>query len=194
MRSASPSGVVDKTASHMWIFAYGSLLFRPDFPFLERRRAFLPGWSRRFWQGSPDHRGVPNAPGLVATLVPDEGSVCGGCAYRIEAALAPGILDALDVREQAGFERQSFPLFDAPSGITFAEGIVYVARQENPHFLGPLDEPTIAAWVRTRSGPSGSNADYVRQLNDALRVLEIDDGHVKTIANALDEETERGSR
>src|SRR5581483_11846825 len=66
----------------MWIFAYGSLIFRPDFPWIERRRAFVRGWARRFWQGSPDHRGVPEAPGRVVTLVARDG-FCGGCAYRI---------------------------------------------------------------------------------------------------------------
>jgi len=74
----------------MWIFAYGSLIFRPAFPFVERRRAFVRGWMRRFWQGSPDHRGVPDAPGRVVTLLPSEAETCGGCAYRIEASFAEG--------------------------------------------------------------------------------------------------------
>ena len=89
----------------MWIYAYGSLIFRPSFEYLERRRAFLPGWARRFWQGSPDHRGVPDAPGRVVTLVPSPGESCGGCAYRIDPASADQVLGALDAREQAGFDR-----------------------------------------------------------------------------------------
>lgn len=169
----------------MWIFAYGSLIFRPSFPFLERRAAFLPGWSRRFWQGSPDHRGVPEAPGRVVTLVPDAADVCGGCAYRIEPELAPEILALLDAREAAGFDRLHRDVLDAPSGEPFAEALVYVASASNPHFLGPLDEREIAAWVHRSHGPSGPNAEYVLLLHDALLNLGVADPHVEAVVTWL---------
>lgn len=95
------------TSDHrMWIFAYGSLIFRPSFEYLERRRAFLPDYVRRFWQGSPDHRGIPEAPGRVATLVPaaqDKKEWCGSCVYRLDPQHSENILAELDIREQAGF-------------------------------------------------------------------------------------------
>lgn len=170
----------------MWIFAYGSLIFRPAFDYLERRRAYLPGFTRRFWQGSPDHRGVPGAPGRVATLVPAEGESCGGCAYRIDPNASAPILAELDAREQAGFERVHRDVLDGPSGKAFAKTLVYVAGETNPHFLGPLDERAIAAWVRRSHGPSGANADYVLRLHDALAELGIVDVHVATIARWLE--------
>jgi cation transport regulator ChaC len=169
----------------MWIFAYGSLIFRPAFPFVERRRAFVHGWSRRFWQGSPDHRGVPEAPGRVVTLVPEEDEICGGCAYRIDGDGADAILAALDHRERAGFVRRTLPMHEAPGGGTFAEGITWVADTTNAHFLGPLPEPEIAEYVRDRHGPSGPNIDYVRLLLDALRQLDVNDPHVEAIARHL---------
>ena len=173
----------------MWIFAYGSLIFRPSFPFLERRPAWVRGFTRRFWQGSPDHRGTPDAPGRVATLIVEVGAHCGGCAYRLAPEEAPAVLGALDVREQAGFERHDLELFDRPGGRVFARALTYVAGPANPHFLGPLDAEAIAEWIRRRRGPRGPNADYVLGLRRALRELGVDDPHVEEIAHLLDEST-----
>ena len=168
----------------MWIFAYGSLIFRPDFPWIERRRAWIRGWQRRFWQGSPDHRGVPEAPGRVVTLVPGEG-FCGGCAYRIDPSGSGAILVALDAREQAGFERMNVELLDAPEVSAFGTAITWIAGRTNAHFLGPIPDAEIAAEIRERRGPSGPNAEYVLRLRDALRALDIVDEHVETIASLL---------
>lgn len=169
----------------MWIFAYGSLIFRPAFSYVERRRAYVQGWTRRFWQGSPDHRGVPEAPGCVVTLLPNPSDYCGGCAFRIDPAQADAILQTIDTREQAGFSRQQLALLPEPGKPPFAHGITWVANPDNPHFLGPLPEPTIAEIIATRTGPSGPNHDYAMQLFHALRELEIIDSHVETIVRHL---------
>lgn len=174
-------------ASGVWIFAYGSLIFCPSFPFLERRRAFVAGWARRFWQGSPDHRGEPHAPGRVVTLVPIEGATCGGCAYRVDPAEVDGVLAALDMREQAGFERRRLRLFADPAGADpFAEGVTWIADASNAHFLGPLSEPEIAEVIRVRKGPSGPNVEYAIRLRGALRELDVLDAHVEEIARHLE--------
>ena len=85
----------------LWLFGYGSLIFKADFPFLERHPASIAGWSRRFWQGSHDHRGTPDAPGRVVTLVEDPGAVCHGRAYRVSS----DTLAHLDHREKNGYLR-----------------------------------------------------------------------------------------
>ena len=169
----------------MWIFAYGSLIFRPSFEHLERRAAFLPGFARRFWQGSPDHRGVPCAPGRVVTLVPKDDETCGGVAYRIDPAGSGEVLRALDEREAAGFERLHREVLDGPAGAPFATALVYVAGAANPHFLGPLHEREIATWVARSHGPSGANADYVLELHAALVELGVSDPHVEAIVHWL---------
>ena len=167
------------TQSPVWVFGYGSLIWRPDFPFLERRTATVTGWARRFWQGSHDHRGVPDAPGRVVTRVPAPGETCIGMAYRIEY----GVFDHLDYREKNGYER-------VPVSLTFAgsaevEGVVYVAPIDNHAFLGdaPLDE--MARQIRESVGPSGRNVDYLLELAEALRGLEAHDPHVFALERAV---------
>jgi cation transport regulator ChaC len=84
------------------IFGYGSLVWRPAFPHVERRAACVRGWARRFWQGSPDHRGVRDAPGRVLTLVPRPEALCWGVAYRIEAAAWEDVLAIRGARGRSG--------------------------------------------------------------------------------------------
>jgi len=144
----------------------------------------VKGFTRRFWQGSPDHRGVPEAPGRVATLVRAEAEWCGGCAYRLAGDRAR-VLEELDAREQAGFERLVVPVTSEPDGPAFAQAIVWIAGEENPHFLGHATDEDVAAHVRRSKGPSGPNVEYVLRLRDALAELGVHDPHVDRIASLL---------
>ncbi|HYP99982.1 MAG TPA: gamma-glutamylcyclotransferase [Polyangiaceae bacterium] len=170
-----------------WVFGYGSLIFRAEFPFLERRIARIHGFSRRFWQSSPDHRGTPEAPGRVVTLIENRASSVIGVAYRIARERAYAVLAELDERERAGYERVNVEIefTEAPFGRT--QALVYQARAENPGFIAHADEKTIAEIVRNARGPSGDNSSYVRQLAQALRELGEDDQHVFAIERLLDE-------
>ncbi|MCA9664058.1 MAG: gamma-glutamylcyclotransferase [Myxococcales bacterium] len=167
-----------------WVFGYGSLVWRPAFPFAERVGGAIEGFVRRFYQGSPDHRGVPAAPGRVVTLLEQPGARTWGMAYRLEAASAHEVLARLDVREVAGYERRELD-------VTLADGrtvsaLCYIATPQNPSYLGPAPLAEMVAHVRRSRGPSGDNVEYVRRLADALRELGAQDEHVFELAAALD--------
>ncbi len=167
----------------LWIFGYGPLLWRPAFPFAERRGAWISGFARRFWQGSTDHRGVPGAPGRVVTLEHARDERCFGAAYRIGEADAAQVLDNLDHRERGGYERLRVPLAFADASV--AEALVYIATPANPNYLGPAPLDAIAAQVARARGPSGSNAEYVLRLADSLRELAFHDEHVFELARLV---------
>ena len=164
----------------IWLFGYGSLIWKADFDYLERRPASITGWARRFWQGSHDHRGTPDAPGRVATLIRAEGAVCHGMAYRI----TPEVLAPLDVREKNGYLREKVTLTfldetgnpdadQAPS-----EGLIYLASEDNPAFLGDAPLADIAQQIAQAHGPSGPNSAYLLNLAQALRELGTEDAHI----------------
>ncbi len=154
-----------------WLFGYGSLMWRQDFLYLDARRAYIPGWARRFWQGSHDHRGVQTDPGRVVTLIESPGERCCGRAFLVE----PDIFEHLDFREKNGYERHTVDTFfdDAQTS-----SVVYIAATNNFAFLGdaPLDE--IAAHIKRCAGPSGTNIDYLLELARTLRHHDISDPHV----------------
>lgn len=164
-----------------WIFGYGSLIFRPDYGAHERRLARLPGFVRRFFQGSPDHRGTPEAPGRVVTLVPDAAGEVYGVASLVD--VDETMLATLDVREAAGYQRQH-PAVTLDDG-RVVNALVYYAAADNPHYLGDAPLDTLAAHIAGARGPSGDNADYLFQLDDALRHLGVDDPHVRSLASAV---------
>ncbi len=155
----------------IWLFGYGSLIWRPDFPYLDARRAHIDSWTRRFWQGSHDHRGVETDPGRTVTVVEAPGERCYGRAFLIE----PKVLEHLDEREKNGYERYSIDICFEEAHVS---GVVYIAAANNPAFLGdaPLDE--MAEQINRCVGRSGTNVEYLLELARALRNLNISDPHV----------------
>ena len=168
----------------VWLFGYGSLIWRVDFPYRARRKAVVRDYSRRFWQGSHDHRGTPAAPGRVVTLTPDAGAQCIGMAYRIDAAtFAP-----LDHREKNGYRRVRLPIeLEGDEGVSVVEGVTYIADADNEAFLGPADLDEMVRHILASSGPSGSNAEYVLELAAALTALDAEDRHILALERRLRE-------
>ncbi len=193
--------------SDLWIFGYGSLVWRPAFPYRERRFGYIRGYLRRFWQESTDHRGTPEAPGRVATLLPRADAICWGTAYQVQPERADEVLARLDHREQQGYERVTVDVVLAPPASGSAasatapapgggdgdgdgdgvEALMYVATADNPHYVGPETLADIAAVVRACHGPSGSNREYVLRLSEALADMGADDPHVFELARLVAE-------
>ncbi len=154
-----------------WVFAYGSLIWRQDFPLVDARPAHIEGWARRFWQGSHDHRGVQTDPGRVVTLVEVPEERCYGRALLVDSH----VFEHLDHREKNGYERRAIAINMDDDSV---QGVVYIAAVNNFAFLGeaPLEE--IAAHIHRCKGPSGRNGDYLLELANALRRLNVPDSHV----------------
>ena len=169
------------TIQATWVFGYGSLIYKVDFPYIERRVASISGWSRRFWQGSHDHRGTPEAPGRVVTLIPDPGAECKGVAYLV----APSVLEHLDHREKNGYARYrvAIALADERADV---DGLLYVAARDNPAYLGPAPLDELAAHIAGAAGPSGSNHSYLSELAQALDALDTYDAHVHSLAERVE--------
>jgi glutathione-specific gamma-glutamylcyclotransferase len=154
-----------------WVFGYGSLIWKQDFPYLESRPGRITGWARRFWQGSHDHRGLEHDPGRVVTLIEAPGEHCYGRAFLVE----PVVFEHLDHREKNGYERDAVEIAFEPGRV---DGVVYRASESNVAYLGPASLDEMAAQINRCSGPSGSNRDYVLELARALRSLGYSDPHV----------------
>ncbi|MEQ6886981.1 gamma-glutamylcyclotransferase [Salicola sp. Rm-C-2C1-2] len=163
----------------VWLFGYGSLIYKAGFDYIETRQAVVQGWKRRFWQGSHDHRGTPANPGRVATLIADAEARCTGLAYQV----TPDVFEQLDVREKNGYLRLVRRLmFDDGAEV---DGLVYIATEDNAAWLGPAPEAAIARHVASSEGPSGPNSEYLLELANALRIMDVDDPHVFAIEHHL---------
>jgi cation transport protein ChaC len=93
------------------------------------------------------------------------------------------VFEHLDVREKNGYLRFSTTMtFDDGSN---AEGLVYIATEDNAAFLGPASTLDIASQIARSSGPSGPNSEYLLKLADALRTLGDHDPHVFELESHL---------
>ena len=178
----------DQAASDQpqWVFGYGSLIWRPDMQYLAASPAYIRHFERRFWQGSHDHRGTPDAPGRVVTLIPREGASCVGMAYLIDAHIVAATFEALDHREKNGYLREAVDVY-LESGKTVS-GSVYIAAQDNFAYLGDAPLQEIARQIVRSEGPSGRNIDYLNDLVFALQSMGAYDEHVFELAHIAQQE------
>lgn len=165
----------DSAAGHdaPWVFAYGSLMWRPGFPFVEVRRARLAGWHRAFCIVSRHHRGTPARPGLVLGL--DRGGACEGVAYRIAETDAARVLSELRAREQvSGVYRERVVTVDVYGEAALrVPALAYLAERYHPSFMRGLSAERQARIIAIARGRSGRNIDYLAATLMEFRRLSI---------------------
>ncbi|KAF2077325.1 hypothetical protein CYY_001391 [Polysphondylium violaceum] len=170
----------------VYLFGYGSLMWRPGFSYTKKFNAYIKGWKRVFYQGSTDHRGTPEAPGRVVTLIkqPEETKdteewITWGTVYAISDDEALATLKNLDYREKGGYERHELDIYlDEQSMVSYGKAIVYLATTENEEYLGEDTIDNIAQHIFRSIGPSGRNIDYLLKLANSLHEMGVVDQHV----------------
>ncbi|KAF1912650.1 ChaC-like protein-domain-containing protein [Ampelomyces quisqualis] len=190
-----------------WLFGYGSLIWKPPPHYDQRVPGYIEGYVRRFWQASEDHRGTPESPGRVATLIDkahwatltdDHASPTRvwGAAYHIPTAHIPSVRTYLDLREINGYSIQFTPFYPSSSSSSSLpqKCLVYIGLPSNPQFVGAQDPAALARTIVHSAGPSGENREYLYELREALRELGAEgeeDGHVEDLVRRC-REIERG--
>lgn len=168
----------------MWVFGYGSLMWLVDFPYEEKILGYIKGFERKFYQLSTDHRGTPENPGRVVTLIPgDNKSKVYGIAYRIRESNISEVVNHLDYREKGGYKREIVTFYPKDNQLKPLEITIYLASNNNCNFGGPAELDDIAKQVVKSVGPSGPNIDYVCNLAKTMRNLfpDVEDEHLFTV-------------
>ena len=181
----SEQGVSGTAEVDRWVFGYGSLMWRPGFAFVERRRALLHGRRRAFCIYSVHHRGTYERPGLVLGLAP--GGATRGCAYRVAAGDWPETYAYLREREQP-----TETYFEAERDVRLAGGrgtvraVVYLSDSTHPQWAGDLSLEAQAQLIAGATGLSGPNVDYLRDLVLHLREAGVVDRAMETLLGMVE--------
>src|SRR5262245_19303596 len=181
----TPTPTLDHAAEDLWVFGYGSLIWRPGFEFVEHVPAHILGMHRSLCIYSFDHRGTPERPGLVLGL--DFGGACRGIAYRVAAKQRPATLKSLRDREQTTAVYRDLLLATALDGKPErrVDALCYAVDRGHPQYAGRMTHDRQLQIVRQAHGRSGNNRDYVLETAKALEALGIVDHDLQVLAQRL---------
>lgn len=159
----------------MWVFGYGSLMWRPGFSFTERQPALMLRAHRSLCIYSVIHRGTWKQPGLVLGL--DAGGVCEGVAFRISSDEARQTRSYLRKREQGlnVYQEKTCPIKLLDGSDRTIRAISFFVNRSHPHYAGKLSLERQAYLVRKGKGQSGLNIEYVLNTSQHLQELGIAD-------------------
>jgi cation transport protein ChaC len=176
---------MDHANEDLWVFGYGSLIWRPGFAFLERVEARLIGAHRALCVYSFVHRGTPERPGLVLGL--DHGGACRGVAYRVAAAARPETIAYLRAREQATmvYRECTRAVWLKGEPERRVSALCYMVDRGHPQYAGRLTLEQQLHHVRQGRGRSGINRDYVIATVAALEELGLRETELHLLAERL---------
>jgi cation transport protein ChaC len=169
----------------LWVFGYGSLMWRPGFAFVERVPGRLIGLHRALCVYSFVHRGTPERPGLVLGL--DRGGMCRGIAFRIGAAARAATIAYLRAREQVTsvYRETSRPVLLEDATRRRVTALCYVVDRGHAQYAGRLSLAEQLHYVRQGHGQSGQNREYVLDTVRALETLGYRETELHVLAERL---------
>jgi len=176
--TAFPSG-------DLWVFGYGSLMWRPGFDFIEQVPARLIGEHRALCVYSFVHRGTPEKPGLVLGL--DRGGACRGIAFRVAEQNRTATIAYLREREQVTsvYREVMRSLWLENDVRQRVSALTYVVDRGHVQYAGRLSLNEQLSHVRQGHGQSGANRDYVTATVKAIEAQGFRDTQLHRLATML---------
>lgn len=166
----------------LWVFGYGSLMWKPGFEFLEKSQARLYGYNRRLCIYSFRHRGTPQRPGLVFGL--DRGGSCSGIAFRIAGDRSAEVTETLWHREMSsGVYQPTMATIDI--GGRRVKAGTFVANTRHRQYCAERDPVVMKKLIMQGVGESGANPEYVFNTVAHLDELGVPDRALHTFAEQL---------
>jgi cation transport protein ChaC len=167
----------------LYVFGYGSLMWRPGFVYEERWLATIRGRHRRLCVFSFVHRGTEERPGLVLGL--DRGGACRGVVFRVADANRAETIDYLRERELVTNVYRECHVPAVLEGGHAVNALTYVVDRSHRQYAGRLSLQDTLAQVRGAVGKSGRNEDYVISTADHLTECGVADPRLHTLAARL---------
>lgn len=159
----------------LWVFAYGSLMWRPEFAFSERRIGTVRGFHRRFCLLQRRFRGTPERPGFVLGL--DRGGVCKGVAFRLPGTDLHETLMPVWRREMRGrgYVARWLPVATEAGPVS---ALTFLVNRASDRYAGRLTDGEIAEKIAAACGHLGPSAEYLVRTVEACEALGIRDRHL----------------
>jgi cation transport protein ChaC len=173
----------------LWVFGYGSLMWRPGFEFIEQVPARLIGEHRALCVYSFDHRGTPEKPGLVLGL--DRGGACRGIAFRVAASRRADTVEYLRSREQTTsvYHEVMRSVWLENEARERVSALAYVVDRGHVQYAGRLSLAEQLRFVQQGYGRSGNNRDYVLSTVKAIEAEGFRDTQLHQLALMLHDDT-----